>query len=176
LFSRYTEQLVALARRQLSTRLAPRFDPEDVVQSAYRSFCAGLADDRILLQRSGDLWRLLARITLRKLYDHVERHTAGKRSIAREQVFARACPLGDLDAEIVARGPSPADVAIATEELGYIMRKVRPHDRRIVELRLQGYTTAEVAAAVDRSERWVRRVLQQLEQRLGERYCELMGP
>jgi RNA polymerase sigma-70 factor (ECF subfamily) len=176
LFSRYTEQLLALARRQLSPRLAPRFDPEDVVQSAYRSFCAGVADGRFLLQRSGDLWRLLAKITLHKLYHQVAHHTADKRSIAREQLFATASQLDNLDAEIVARGPSPVDVAIAAEELESILRKVRPPDRRIVELRLQGCTNTEVAAAVDRSDRWVRRVLEQLEQRLEERYCELVRP
>jgi hypothetical protein len=37
----------------LSTKRARPLDPEDVVQSAYRSFCAADAD-RLVLQRSGD--------------------------------------------------------------------------------------------------------------------------
>ncbi len=38
LFSRYTSQLIALARRRLSAQFARRVDAEDVVQSAYRCF------------------------------------------------------------------------------------------------------------------------------------------
>src|SRR5262245_5216743 len=38
LFHRYADRLVALAKSRLSARLASRVDPEDVVQSVYRSF------------------------------------------------------------------------------------------------------------------------------------------
>ena len=37
-FERYTRQLVGLARRRLDERLAGKVDPEDVVQSAFKSF------------------------------------------------------------------------------------------------------------------------------------------
>src|SRR5262249_40685711 len=67
LVNRYTGRLLALARSHLSAKLAARLDPEDVVQSAYRSFFADARDDRFVLKRSGDLWRLLAAITLHKL-------------------------------------------------------------------------------------------------------------
>ena len=55
LVQRFTGRLLALARGQLSDKLARRVDPEDVVQSAYRSFFAGARADRYVLQRSGDL-------------------------------------------------------------------------------------------------------------------------
>jgi hypothetical protein len=83
LVERFTERLLALTRGQLSEKLARRVDPEDVVQSAYRSFFAGARDDRYVLQRSGDLWHLLAAITLHKLHHQVARHTAGRRSVER---------------------------------------------------------------------------------------------
>ncbi len=38
IFERYVERLLALARTRLGARLRRRVDPEDVVQSAYRSF------------------------------------------------------------------------------------------------------------------------------------------
>ena len=41
LFRRYSERLIALVRCHLSEKLARRLDPEDVVQSAYRSFFVG---------------------------------------------------------------------------------------------------------------------------------------
>lgn len=76
IFHRYLERLLALARSRMSTKLHRRLDPDDVVQSAYRSFFVHAKNEEYVLQRAGDLWRLLASITLHKLYKQAERHTA----------------------------------------------------------------------------------------------------
>jgi hypothetical protein len=55
----YANRLIALARSRLSSKLAGRIDPEDVVQSVYRSFFAEARAGRYHLDRGGDLWRLL---------------------------------------------------------------------------------------------------------------------
>jgi RNA polymerase sigma-70 factor (ECF subfamily) len=153
LFGRYTEQLVALARDRLSSRLAGRLDPEDVVQSAYRSFFAHA--DEYVLRRSGDLWRLLAAITLHKLHHQVGRHTAAKRAVAREQRLADDARPFDP----VARVPSPDEAAALIDEVEHLLQALSPLHRRMVELRLQGYHIAEIAAETHRSERLVRKVL-----------------
>src|SRR5262245_6916154 len=44
LFHRYTDRLIALVRSRLTSQVGQRVDPEDVVQSAYRSFFAGAGD------------------------------------------------------------------------------------------------------------------------------------
>jgi RNA polymerase sigma-70 factor (ECF subfamily) len=170
LFQRYTEQLLALARRQLSAKLARRLDPEDVVQSAYRSFFAGARADRYVLHQSGDLWRLLAAITLHKLHRQIEHHTAAKRSFEREQDRGADSSLFGLQADTLSRDPSPAEVLAIVDELEYVMRALKPLHRQMVELRLQGYRIAEIAAATDRSERWVRRILDQIKSQLQQRY------
>src|SRR5579885_725721 len=85
LFQRYAGRLLALARSRLSAKLAPLVDPEDVVQSAFRSFFTGVRGDRFALRRSGDLWRLLVAITLHKLQHQVERQTAAKRAAGRQR-------------------------------------------------------------------------------------------
>src|SRR5207245_6051067 len=81
LFQRHAERLLALVRTRLSSQLARRFDPEDVVQSAYRSFFVGARDGRYVLTRSGDLWRLMVGITLNKLYRQVQHHQDRKRVV-----------------------------------------------------------------------------------------------
>src|SRR5687768_17015475 len=88
LFNRYVDQLIRLARHRLAPKLARRIDPEDVVQSAYRSFFTAAGQGRFVLERSGDLWRLLAGITLNKLYHQVERNTAKKRDVSKERGLA----------------------------------------------------------------------------------------
>src|SRR5438552_1040222 len=85
LFNRYLERLLSLARSRLSAKLSRRIDPEDVVQSAYRSFFVRACAGEYRLERSGDLWRLLVTIVLNKLRGQVEHHTAGKRALDLEQ-------------------------------------------------------------------------------------------
>jgi RNA polymerase sigma-70 factor (ECF subfamily) len=85
LFRRYANRLIELARSRMPSQLNSRIDPEDVVQSVYRSFFTGSREGRYELQRGGDLWRLLVTITLHKLYHQVERNLAGKRALGREQ-------------------------------------------------------------------------------------------
>lgn len=171
LFRRFAERLMALARSRLSARLARHVDPEDVVQSVYRSFFADARAGRFVLQQRGDLWRLLTAITIHKVLRQAERYAAGKRAVGREQTPADDSSLFGLDAEVVSRAPSPSEAAAAVDELELLMRRLTPMHRQMVEVRLQGYRIEEIAAATRRSERLVRRVLQEkvkahLEERL----------
>jgi RNA polymerase sigma-70 factor (ECF subfamily) len=172
LFHRYAERLLALVRTRLSNQLARRFDAEDVVQSAYRSFFTGAREGRFVLTQSGDLWRLLVAITLHKLHRQIEHHRAGKRSPAREQEVQRVGGFTAFEAETLAREPSPADAAALADELEQIMRGLDVHRRRILELRLQGYTLEEIATDTHHSLRTVRRRLEHVKQYLEQRYQE----
>lgn len=169
LFQRYAQRLRALAQSRLSGRLAGRIDPEDVVQSAYRSFFTGARDDRYALRRSGDLWRLLAAITLHKLHHQVEHHKAGKRAASRER---RSLPAW---ASVPDREPTPAEAMALADTLEQVFRDLGPLQRRMTELRLQGWAIEEIADDVQRSERTVRRVLEQVKDRLRQEFPHLPG-
>lgn len=158
LFQRYLGRLIGLARSRLSPRLAGRVDPEDVVQSAYRSFFAGAREGQYELERGGDLWRLLTAITLHKLHDHVKRHTAGKRDARVER------SLPGLELELLAREPSPLEAISLVEELQRLMKELTPLERQMLEMRLQGHTLEEIAAAVCLSRRSVCRALERVKQ------------
>lgn len=178
LFGRYAQQLIGLAAARLSARLAQRLDPEEVVQSAFRSFFAAARDGSFDLTRGGDLWRLLVSITLHKLHDQVKRNTAGKRSIKREQTDPLDRPDGSLRA-VAAQGPSPLEAVALSDELEQILGGLPALHRQVLELRLQGYHLDEIAAATRRSIRTVSRILdavkQDLEQReSASRTCEAL--
>ncbi len=85
IYDHYVARLIGLVRKRLSSKLSRRVDPEDIVQSAYRSFFLRARDEQYVLDEAGDLWRLLVGITLNKLYGQVERHTAARRDVAREE-------------------------------------------------------------------------------------------
>lgn len=168
---RYLSRLTALARTRLSPKMRRRVDPEDVVQSAYRSFFRNAADDRYVLERSGDLWRLLAAIMMNKLHGQVEYHTAKKRAIGKEESMLVG---GDGTSSVINPGafvkqPSTTEMLGVTEELERTMADLPETQRRILELRLQGHSVTEIAEDVKRSERTVRRALENIRNMLAQR-------
>jgi RNA polymerase sigma factor (sigma-70 family) len=166
LFHRYSERLIRLVRVRISDKLARRVDPEDVVQSVFNSFFAGARDERYVLERSGDLWRLLVAIALHKLQRQVEHHSAEKRALASEDSLESAGGLHGLAAEILADEPTPSQTVALAEEIEQLTRGMDKLPREIFELRLQGYTLNEIADMKRRSVRTVRRILDEIKRKL----------
>jgi RNA polymerase sigma-70 factor (ECF subfamily) len=166
LFQRYAQRLIGLARNHLSSRLSNRLDPEDVVQSVCRSFFTGARDGRYMLQQSGDLWRLLVAMTLNKLHDKARRHTAEKRSVDREASFGSEESLFGMQAEALAREPSPEEATTLVDLLENVLRPFDGPHRRMIELRLQGYPLDEIAADTGHCRHTVMRVLKRVRDEL----------
>lgn len=166
LFRRYADRLIALARSRLPDHLAQRFDPEDVVQSAYRSFFARARDGQFELHPGNDLWQLLVAITLHKLQHQVRWNHADKRAAFREQPLEGSAQTGAAGVPVFAREPAPIEAVTLVDEVEQLMARLEPLQRRILELRLQGYDREEIAATVERSECTVRRILKQVEEHL----------
>ena len=165
IFQRYVKRLSRLAHTRLTPRVAARVDPEDIVMSAWRSFFVGSRQNQFDVDRSGDLWALLARITLLKLYRAVERHTAQKRSVDQEAPLApddRELGFGDD------REPTPEEAVALSDYVEHLLQSLTPRDQRIAELRLQGELIEDIAIAVQCSEKTVRRSLQALRGKLTE--------
>ncbi|HEY1784675.1 MAG TPA: sigma-70 family RNA polymerase sigma factor [Pirellulales bacterium] len=170
LFEKYTGRLLALARSRLSPQLARRIDADDVIQSTYRSFFMRARQGEFTADREGDLWRLLATITLHKLWRQAKHHRRAKRSPERESTgtLGGAISLSQL----VDREPSVADVVMAADELRWLESQLEPIQRRAVRLRLQDLPATEIAAVLGRSERSVRRWLAEARELLVERWAD----
>ena len=169
LWRRYAVRLVALARSRLSAALNRHVDPEDLVQSAYRCFFAADRGERYVLRHSGDLWRLLVAITLHKVHDQTKRHRTQKRNFGLEQHYGEETSLNRLQTRMLAHDPTPAEAAALTDELEIILRALEPHQRQMVEMRLQGYHLTEIAATTRHHERTVRRVMKGFKHQLKQR-------
>src|SRR3954466_2773185 len=83
-FERFAGRLVALSRGRLSRLLARKVDPEDVVQSAFKSFFVRHRAGKLDVGDGDGLWNLLTLITLRKVADRAEYFQAERRDAARE--------------------------------------------------------------------------------------------
>jgi RNA polymerase sigma-70 factor (ECF subfamily) len=172
MFERYVNRLTALARSRLSPRMQPRVDPDDIVQSAYRVFFDRASRNEFSLQRTGDLWRLLAAITLKKVQAKVEFHHAQKRSIGNDAGQSDSSSFIAAPMEAVDREPTPDESVALVEEIQYVLGLLDVSQREIVEKRLGGMEVEEIAEAVQRSERTVRRALETVRKLLEERLFE----
>src|SRR5207248_5318828 len=113
-FERFTRRLIGLARSQLDVRLQHKVDPEDVVQSAYKSFFLRYGEGALATEGWDGLWGLLTVITLRKCADRVRYYRAERRDIFREA----AAPAGegtDPWRDAVGREATPEPAAALAE-------------------------------------------------------------
>lgn len=164
LFQRYVSRLTALVRVRMSPALGRRLDAEDVVQSVYRTFFRRAKVGEFELQRGGDLWKLLATISIKKLGKQIEHHLAAKRAVSSE---ANVSGLGDdLQATICSKHLLPDEEAILKEQIESLMVGLDEVQRQMIEMRLAGYMLEEIAEGSQRSERTVRRLLEKVKLKL----------
>jgi len=176
IFERYLGRLIGLARTRMSERLLQRVDAEDVVQSVFRSFFVKARDGRFDIEKAGDLWRLLAGITVNKVLKQAEHHRQQKRALDREQAAGAGTDESAIMACMVAREPTPDDALALLEEMEAVTSRLKPHEREMLELRLQGREAGEIAIAVNRSERTVRRLLERVRSELELRLLAVANP
>jgi RNA polymerase sigma-70 factor (ECF subfamily) len=163
-FDRFARRLVALARRRIARPLARRVDPEDVVQSAFKSFFLRQRQGTLQPEGWDELRGLLTLITLRKCADRAEYLRAGRRDVRREV----SADDGHVPTRVFAldREPRPEEAAALAEALERLSRSVHDDDRPILELTLQGYSAAEIGLRLGRAIRSVQRLREQIRRRL----------
>jgi RNA polymerase sigma-70 factor (ECF subfamily) len=154
LVDRYTAKLLDVARHKLPERFRGRVDPEDVVQSVYRSFFARVRDGEFSFDDSHDLWRLLIVMTLHKVDNTIKFHLRDRRDVRREETVA-----GSETSPPRQIAPGPEDVVILCDLLEKLLEELPPPYRVMVGLRLEGHSIEEIASRVAYSRRTVLRVL-----------------
>jgi RNA polymerase sigma-70 factor (ECF subfamily) len=158
---RYIDRLVALARQRISQRLASRVDPEDVVQSVFRTFFVRARAGQFRIADQDDLCKLLVRITVHKVLRQVEFHQAVKRNPHREAEQGNRSQERLL--KLLDREPSPEAAVAFLDQLENLVSRMRPQERQILEMRLHGYSNEEIAAQLGiKHDRTIRRVIERV--------------
>lgn len=158
-FNRYAERLIAVARERLGAQLRSKVSPEDVVQSAFKSFFRRQGEFQFSSDGSDGLWGLLVVITVRKCTKWVDVFGALKRSTGREVPLNAESPDGSPWREAASREPGPEDAALLSELVERLLARFRPREQQMISLRMQGYELAEIAEQVQSSRRTVARVI-----------------
>jgi RNA polymerase sigma-70 factor (ECF subfamily) len=159
LYYRYAGRLRAVARSQCPADLTVRVDAEDIVQTAFSSFFRRIAEGKYRSSGEG-VWKLLVLITLHKARSVGGYHRARKRDV-------RATDRGSgLLARAALHGYDEQAATDLRLLLADVLERLPELQRRVAELRLQGFEVNEIVEQLGLSKRSVERALQGLRRHL----------
>jgi RNA polymerase sigma-70 factor (ECF subfamily) len=160
--ARYAERLEALVSSQTAADLRIRFDPEDVVQSVFRTLFRRVSHGLYDVPAGEELWQLLLVLALNKTRKLASYHRAQKRDVA------KTCGSDRLEHSLRhIDGREETAHRILELIVEDLVGDLPEAHRQIVRLRIEGHRSEEISRATERSKRTVERVLQEFRQKLG---------
>lgn len=163
IYLRYAKRLQLLARSQSGKELAVRLDPEDVVQSVFRTFFRRAAEGHYEIPDGEELWKLFLVIALNKIRALGEFHRAAKRSVS------QTTQMGAMN-ELSGSQQSPDERAydVLKMTVSELLDQLPDSQRRMIVMRIEGYGIKQIAQKTQRAKRSVERVLQSFRGQLSD--------
>ncbi|MEZ6039739.1 MAG: sigma-70 family RNA polymerase sigma factor [Planctomycetaceae bacterium] len=149
----FADRLLRLARSRLPARIQQRVDPEDIVQSVFKSFFSRHEAGRFRFEQESDVWRLLAAITWKKVQRTIRHHHQQERDVQKEMFVA------DVSQQKAGEDPTASSLLLMMELLDQILAQLPEKHREILRLRMEDYSIDEIAEKVGVSSRTVDRAL-----------------
>lgn len=153
LYYRYADRLMRLASKNTPAELAPRFDPEDIVQSVFRTFFRRASEGQYEAPDGDELWKLLLVMALNKVRAKGAFHRSEKRDIRKTQGLPESQEQADLHSSQEAK----SILYMSVEEM---IHKQPASHQAIIRLRIDGLEVQSIAERENRSKRTVERILQ----------------
>jgi len=150
----YGSHILRAVRRRMNQSIRDRFDSEDFAQAVWASFFGHLS----VVERIGseeELAGFLCRMASNKVID------AGRRRQVRNEQNAadEQLPAIEKDHRRHWSQPTPSQFAVANEQWVILTEDEAERNLKLLELRRDGATQAEIAAEMGVSERHIRRIL-----------------
>lgn len=158
LYKRYAQRLFQLATTRVTPDLKQRVDPEDIVQSVFRTFFRRAALGQYEVPNGEEIWKLFLVIGLNKIREVAVHHHAAKRDLRKTA--------GSDTAEHAAAENDDMALAALRMTIDELLAPLPRTYREIVELRIERYEVAEIAERTHRSKRSVERILREFQQKL----------
>ena len=158
LFEDCYPKIVRVIRRRLSRPLRSVYDSTDIANEVMKSLAAKF--DQIDFTSIAGLRAYLIHAAECKVVDGYRHGHALKRDFARTQGALPGDGQGPL--EIPDNGPTPSQIAVASESAASLLREQGDEERSIIEMKVHGYSNPEVSEAVGWHLRKVERFLKNL--------------
>ena len=164
LVRRYEGRVRLTARVLLGPALRPHLDSVDLTQSVHRTLLVGLRDEKFDFDTPEQLLALLLTVVRRKVARHWRKAQRQQRLDSQS---------GEIDAvqllaSLAQPQENPAASAQLEDSLRHVLDQMTSLDRRVIELRLLGHSTVEVAEQLGQDARVLRARLSRLRQKLRE--------
>ncbi len=159
---KYEPEVRIVAHVLLGPALRPYLDSVDLVQSVHKSLMLGLRNNKYDISSPEHLVALALTLVRRKVarqWRHLQRQQ-------RQDPGAAASRPTERLTSSTSTGTDPAQTAQLHDAVQYLRRNLDETERRVIELRLEGHSTAEVARALDLDADVLRVRLSRLRQRL----------
>lgn len=158
LYKRYAHRIFNLASARVSPDLKQRVDPEDIVQSVFRTFFRRAALGQYEAPDGEELWKLFLVIGLNKIREVANHHYAGKRDL-------RLTDGSDV-VERTAGGQEDIALTALRMTIDELLAPMPQSYREILMLRIERHEVAEIAEKTGRSKRSVERILHEIQSKL----------
>lgn len=152
--SAFGPALERIAADRMSPALQRRVGADDVFQSVCRTFFRRVQTGKFSLPDRDSLWRLLCAITLNKVRLHARFHSADKRRASLETDNRQSSLENVVNASV-----SPEEAAEFADELTHLIASLGETEGRLVQLKMEGISHAEIAEQLCCTERTVGRLL-----------------
>ena len=179
LWEAYYRRLVGLVRQKLAASPRRVADEEDVVLSAFNSFCRRAAEGKFpeLADRDG-LWKLLMTITCRKAVAHLRHNHRRKRGggvVRGESVFAGTDKSGSQGQngihQVAAPEPTPEFAAEVAEQCEVLLEQLDEGQlRQVAMMKLEGYSNKEIATELNCSVATIERKLARIRKKWEKKF------
>lgn len=164
---RFEREVRVMVRARLPRRLRPRYDSGDFVQAVWKSFFTGPVDRERKFENEAHLRGFLDGVVRNKVQEEHRRLTrTAKHNLAREEPLYVARGDREVPREVASPDPSPSETVQARDRLEQLTAGFGPRELRVLSLRRQGLTYAEVAEQTGMHERSVRRIIDLFRSRL----------
>jgi RNA polymerase sigma-70 factor (ECF subfamily) len=163
IYLRYAKRLQRLAESQTGGELGVRLDPEDIVQSVFRTFFRRAAEGHYEIPDGEELWKLFLVIALNKIRALGHYHRAAKRDVKRTKDFSKIEPLVALDGS-----PDEQAYNVLRMTIDDVLKDLSASQREMIMLRIEGNDINVIAETTGRAKRSVERVLQSFRETLSE--------
>ena len=156
-YDRYVKRVFGLVHQQMADRLHAVVQPEDIVQSVFKSIFRGLTTGDYDAPRSGSLWQLIAIVAVHKVRRNARRTLVDRRDARRTQ------SLDELEGFEAESSSTPEEFERAIREE---IEGLKPFEQEVAMLRVQGFTVEDISNNLNRSRRGIERALHRIRERL----------
>src|SRR5262245_48629572 len=143
----YEKDVRIAAHVLLGPALRPHLDSQDLVQSVHRSLLLGVREKKFDVAGPRELVALALTLVRRKVARKWRKHRRQVRAVGHGSPEG----LGDVLSGLRSPEPDPARAAQVQDAIARLCRDLDAADRHLLERRLDGWTTAEIARQLGQS-------------------------